>query len=69
MQEFADTYGMKFLETSAKTSFNVEDAFVTMTKEIIKTQKEKESQMNNKKNDAKKVDLSQRQATNINSNQ
>ena len=35
-QEFADTYGMRFIETSAKTSANVEEAFVTMTKEIIR---------------------------------
>lgn len=34
-KEFADTYGMKFLETSAKTAHNVAESFVTMTKEII----------------------------------
>lgn len=33
--EFAAQYGMKFIETSAKDSKNVQEAFVTMTKEII----------------------------------
>ena len=41
-QEFAAQYGMKFIETSAKESKNVQEAFVTMTKEII-------SQSNDKK--------------------
>ena len=40
--EFAAQYGMKFIETSAKESKNVQEAFVTMTKEII-------SQSNDKK--------------------
>jgi GTPase SAR1 family protein len=44
-KEFADTYGMKFIETSAKNSINVEEAFVTMTKEIIKQNVEKEKVM------------------------
>ena len=33
--DFAAQYGMKFIETSAKDSKNVQEAFVTMTKEII----------------------------------
>ena len=37
-KEFASQYGMKFFETSAKESTNVQEAFVAMTKEIIKSQ-------------------------------
>ncbi len=33
-QELADFYKIKFLETSAKNSQNVGDAFVLMTREI-----------------------------------
>ena len=33
--DFAAQYGMKFIETSAKDSKNVQEAFATMTKEII----------------------------------
>ena len=36
-QDFANQYGMKFFETSAKESTNVSDAFVAMTREIIKS--------------------------------
>ena len=34
-KEFADQYGMKFIETSAKDSTNVAKAFITLTKEVI----------------------------------
>jgi GTPase SAR1 family protein len=33
-QELANSYQMPFLETSARNSLNVDEAFVTMTKEI-----------------------------------
>ena len=35
-KDFADQYGMKFFETSAKDSINVAEAFIAMTKEVIK---------------------------------
>ena len=35
-KDFATQYGMKFFETSAKDSTNVTEAFITMTKEVIK---------------------------------
>ena len=34
MQEFADSLGIPFLETSAKNATNVEQAFMTMAAEI-----------------------------------
>ena len=33
-KDFADQFGMPVLETSAKETLNVENAFLTMTKEI-----------------------------------
>ena len=38
-KEFAEQYGMKFFETSAKESTNVHEAFLAMTKEIIQLNK------------------------------
>ena len=35
-KDFATQYGMKFFETSAKDSINVAEAFIAMTKEVIK---------------------------------
>ena len=37
-QELAREYNMPFVETSAKTASNVEEAFLTMTKEIKEKQ-------------------------------
>jgi len=51
---------MKFIETSAKTSKNVEESFITMTKEIIALTLEKEKSMT-KSGDSRaksKIDLS-----------
>ena len=35
-QSLADEYGIRFLETSAKLSLNVEDAFITIARDIKK---------------------------------
>ena len=55
---------MRFIETSAKTSANVDEAFVTMTKEIIR-EREKNMKKGLEK-DEKKVDLSKKPVSNIN---
>jgi GTPase SAR1 family protein len=61
-KEFADTYGMKFIETSAKTNHNVQEAYVTMTKEIISQAQEKEKAVskNEEKKEKKNIELSKK---------
>jgi len=39
-QKFADKLGIPFLETSAKTATNVDQAFLTMAKELIKAREQ-----------------------------
>lgn len=52
---------MKFIETSAKTSQNVEESFRVMTKEIIDIMVEKEKSMTKKTDDKNsKVDLNKK---------
>ena len=50
-KEFADTYGLKFIETSAKKNFNVSEAFETLGRELMNAGAEKkiEKQKENKK--------------------
>jgi len=55
-KEFADTYGMQLLETSAKTNTNVAEAFTIMAKECISQSLEKEK--NIKKDNEKKEKIS-----------
>ena len=45
-KDFAAQYGMKFFETSAKDSTNVSDAFLLMTKEIMKNTGKKPTNSN-----------------------
>ena len=40
-KEFATQYGMQFFETSAKNSTNVNEAFIAMTKEVMKNTSKK----------------------------
>jgi len=46
-QRFADKLGIPFLETSAKTSNNVDAAFLCMAKELIKTRETKSTGQTN----------------------
>ena len=50
-KEFADTYGLKFIETSAKKNLNVNEAFETLGRELMiaSTDKKITSQKQNKK--------------------
>ena len=50
-KEFADTYGLKFLETSAKKNLNVTEAFETLGRELMQASEDKKitKQRQNKK--------------------
>jgi Ras-related protein Rab-1A len=52
-KEFADDLGVAFLETSAKTAKNVEEAFLTMAGELIKQREAKAAAGGGKEKDAK----------------
>ena len=50
-KEFADTYGLKYIETSAKKNLNVNEAFETLGRELMQASDEKKitKQKQNKK--------------------
>ena len=56
-KEFADTYGLKFLETSAKKNVNVNEAFETLGRELMQADDDKKitRQKQNKKISVAKV--------------
>ena len=56
-KEFADNYGLKFIETSAKKNININEAFETLGRELMKASGEKKitKQPPNKKISAAKV--------------
>ena len=56
-KDFAESNGMKFIETSAKTASKVQEAFELLTNEIIKTNINKEKGLEKKEN-TKSVHLS-----------
>ena len=56
-KDFAESNGMKFLETSAKTASKVQEAFELLTNEIIKANINKEKGLE-KKDNSKSVHLS-----------
>ena len=56
-KDFAESNGMKFMETSAKTASKVQEAFELLTNEIIKASISKEKGLEKKENN-KAVHLS-----------
>ena len=57
-EEFADTYGLKFIETSAKKNLNVTEAFETLGRELMAASDDKRI---NKQKPNKKVTVSNAQ--------
>ena len=55
-KDFAESNGMKFMETSAKTASKVQEAFELLTNEIIKSNLNKEKGLE-KKDNTKSVHL------------
>lgn len=58
VQEFADSLGIPFLETSAKNASNVEQAFLTMARQI------KERMGNTASQNKEKINITQGQSVN-----
>ena len=62
-KEFADTYGLKFIETSAKKNSNVNEAFELLSRELINSNVEKKI---GKNKETKKVTYSNAENLDIN---
>ena len=62
-KEFADSYGMKFIETSAKKNYNVNEAFETLGRELMKASEDKQI---TKQKDTKKISVAKVQDLNNN---
>ena len=56
-KDFADSNGMKFIETSAKTCQQVNEAFETLAQEIIKVNANKDKALNQEQKNQKKFTL------------
>ena len=61
-KEFADTYGLKFIETSAKKNLNVNEAFETLGRELMIASAEKKVP---KQKQNKKISVAQAQDLNV----
>ena len=61
-KEFADTYGLKFIETSAKKNCNVNEAFETLGREIMAANADKKF---NKAKQNKTISVSSAQDLNV----
>ena len=61
-KEFADTYGLKFIETSAKKNLNVTEAFETLGKELMNSNVDKKI---TKDKQNKKISVAKAQDLNI----
>ena len=61
-KEFADTYGLKFIETSVKKNLNVNEAFQTIGKELMASNTDNKI---NKQKENKKISVAKAQDLNI----
>ena len=61
-KEFADTYGLKFIETSAKKNLNVNEAFETLGRELMNATSDKKIV---KQNQNKKISVAKAQDLNV----
>ena len=43
-KEFAESFGLEFLETSAKQKINIDETFIKLTKSILTTVQKKEEE-------------------------